>query len=90
MENNNNIPTPTPESVENSATSNGNGNGESKCPFMSGILTKGAGGGTSNREWWPNQLKLNNIGYYLRLLFLMRHFSTRCTNASLKLLSNMT
>ncbi len=57
MENNNNIPTPTPESVENSASSNGNG--ESKCPFMSGVLTKGAGGGTSNREWWPNQLKLN-------------------------------
>ncbi|MFM9946452.1 MAG: catalase/peroxidase HPI [Saprospiraceae bacterium] len=54
MENNNNITTPTPESVESS-----NGNGESKCPFMSGILTKGAGGGTSNREWWPNQLKLN-------------------------------
>ena len=30
-----------------------------KCPFMSGILKKGAGGGTSNRDWWPNQLKLN-------------------------------
>ncbi|MCK6694165.1 MAG: catalase/peroxidase HPI [Thermoanaerobaculia bacterium] len=26
---------------------------------MSGILTKGAGGGPSNRDWWPNQLKLN-------------------------------
>ncbi len=35
------------------------GNGESKCPFSSGILTKVAGGGTSNRDWWPNQLKLN-------------------------------
>jgi catalase-peroxidase len=42
-------------------TSNGasNGNGASKCPFMSGILNKSAGGGTSNRDWWPNQLKLN-------------------------------
>ena len=36
-----------------------NGNGESKCPFMSGILNKVAGGGPSNRDWWPNQLKLN-------------------------------
>ncbi|MGD1957367.1 MAG: catalase/peroxidase HPI [Fulvivirga sp.] len=31
----------------------------SKCPFMSGALNEGAGGGTSNRDWWPNQLKLN-------------------------------
>ncbi len=30
-----------------------------KCPFSSGIMKKSAGGGTSNREWWPNQLKLN-------------------------------
>jgi catalase-peroxidase len=36
-----------------------NGNGESKCPFMGGMLKKSAGGGMSNREWWPNQLKLN-------------------------------
>ncbi len=34
-------------------------NGESKCPFMSGMLKKTAGGGMTNREWWPNQLKLN-------------------------------
>ena len=36
-----------------------NGNGESKCPFMSGALRKSAGGGMTNRDWWPNQLKLN-------------------------------
>ena len=46
------------KSTSASATSS-NGNGEGKCPFMSGILKKGAGGGTSNRDWWPNQLKLN-------------------------------
>ena len=40
-------------------TSNSNGNGEGKCPFMNGKLKKSAGGGTSNRDWWPNQLKLN-------------------------------
>lgn len=27
-----------------------------KCPFS---LKHGAGGGTSNHDWWPNQLKLN-------------------------------
>jgi len=33
----------------------------SKCPFHNGSLTnhKVAGGGTTNRDWWPNQLKLN-------------------------------
>lgn len=36
-----------------------NGNGESKCPFMGGALKQTAGGGTRNRDWWPNQLKLN-------------------------------
>ncbi len=34
-------------------------NGESKCPFLGGPLKQSAGGGTSNRDWWPNQLKLN-------------------------------
>ncbi|MDX1910173.1 MAG: catalase/peroxidase HPI [Saprospiraceae bacterium] len=34
-------------------------NGESKCPFMNGSLKQVAGGGISNRDWWPNQLKLN-------------------------------
>ena len=32
---------------------------QSKCPFSNGTLKKVAGGGTSNRDWWPNQLKLN-------------------------------
>lgn len=30
-----------------------------KCPFLGGALNKSAGGGTRNRDWWPNQLKLN-------------------------------
>ncbi len=30
-----------------------------KCPFSSGALSKTAGGGTSNRDWWPNLLNLN-------------------------------
>lgn len=34
-------------------------NGESKCPFHGGALKQVAGSGTHNRDWWPNQLKLN-------------------------------
>lgn len=30
-----------------------------KCPFFQGQVKKGAGNGTSNRDWWPNQLNLN-------------------------------
>ena len=37
-----------------------NGNGDiSKCPYLGGVLREGAGGGTTNRDWWPNQLNLN-------------------------------
>ncbi len=38
---------------------NKNGNDIAQCPFMSGKLKHSAGGGTSNRDWWPNQLRLN-------------------------------
>ncbi|MCB2376247.1 catalase/peroxidase HPI [Hymenobacter sp. BT635] len=30
-----------------------------QCPFSSGALKQSAGGGRQNRDWWPNQLKLN-------------------------------
>ena len=36
-----------------------NVNNESKCPFTGGTVKKSSGGGTSNRDWWPNQLSLN-------------------------------
>ncbi len=29
------------------------------CPFSGGRINKPAGGGQTNRDWWPNQLKLN-------------------------------
>ncbi|HOY18557.1 MAG TPA: catalase-peroxidase, partial [Haliscomenobacter sp.] len=38
---------------------NNNGNGAGKCPFSSGALKQSAGGGTRNRDWWPNQLNLS-------------------------------
>ena len=31
----------------------------SKCPYLGGVLREGAGGGSVNRDWWPNQLNLN-------------------------------
>ncbi len=34
-------------------------NGVTKCPFSEGSLRQNSGGGTRNRDWWPNQLKLN-------------------------------
>jgi len=39
--------------------SNETNNGESKCPFSGASMKQGAGNGTINRDWWPNQLKLN-------------------------------
>jgi catalase-peroxidase len=33
-------------------------NDESNCPFTTGALKHSAGGGTSNRDWWPNKLNL--------------------------------
>ncbi len=30
-----------------------------KCPFMGGTQKQTAGNGTKNRDWWPNELKLN-------------------------------
>lgn len=48
--------------MENNTKTNGSTyqvNQESKCPFHNGPLKQTAGGGTHNRDWWPNQLKLN-------------------------------
>ncbi|MBO6587355.1 MAG: catalase/peroxidase HPI [Gracilimonas sp.] len=40
--------------------SKAHGDGDiSKCPFHNGSLRETAGGGTGNREWWPNKLNLN-------------------------------
>ena len=38
-----------------------------KCPFFSGVLKQSAGNGTRNRDWWPNQLKLNVLRQYSSL-----------------------
>jgi catalase-peroxidase len=50
--------------MENNAHSNSNvwdinESDASQCPFLSGSQKKTAGTGTKNRDWWPNELKLN-------------------------------
>ena len=37
------------------------------CPFAGGALRETAGGGTRNRDWWPNQLKLNILRQHSEL-----------------------
>lgn len=45
--------------MENNKNMTESTNSIAKCPFHNGTLKKSAGNGTSNRDWWPNQLKLN-------------------------------
>ena len=33
----------------------------SKCPFFAGTQKETAGDGTKNRDWWPNELRLNTL-----------------------------
>src|SRR5476649_2105155 len=40
---------------------------EASCPFHGGALKQTAGAGTRNRDWWPNQLKLNILRQYSSL-----------------------
>ncbi|MBK8520590.1 MAG: catalase/peroxidase HPI [Ferruginibacter sp.] len=40
---------------------------QGQCPFSGGALKKSAGGGTSNRDWWPNQLNLNILRQHSNL-----------------------
>ncbi len=53
--------------MENSHEHNGMGD-ISKCPFHNGTMTnQAAGGGTSNRDWWPNALKVNILRQHSQL-----------------------
>ncbi|RXK61710.1 catalase/peroxidase HPI [Lacibacter luteus] len=36
-----------------------NNTSQGKCPFTGATSKQSAGSGTRNRDWWPNQLKLN-------------------------------
>ncbi len=43
----------------NPHSNTGNANDSGKCPFLGGDLKNTAGNGTTNLDWWPNQLRLN-------------------------------
>lgn len=47
------------QTISTEHTASANGNGAAKCPFSGGAHKQSGGGGTRNRDWWPNQLKLN-------------------------------
>ena len=40
---------------------------EGRCPVTHGARGAAAGGGTSNRDWWPNQLKLDVLHQHCAL-----------------------
>ena len=42
-------------------------NESSRCPFLGGALKFTAGTGTSNRDWWPNQLNLGILRQHSNL-----------------------
>jgi len=44
---------------KNESSGTYNANDVSKCPFHNGSMNKDAGGGTRNRDWWPNKLNLS-------------------------------
>ena len=55
---------------------------EAKCPVY-GAVTRNSGGGTSNREWWPNQLNLNILHQHdkkssplIQILTIVRRFQS--------------
>ena len=49
-------------------TPNNHSNGDAnKCPFLGASMKKSAGTGTSNRDWWPNQLNLNILRQHSEL-----------------------
>lgn len=63
------IPTDTPTSYKVNGTNGSHphhdalnvndSSAAAMCPFLGSRMNHTAGGGTVNREWWPNQLKLN-------------------------------
>jgi catalase-peroxidase len=52
---------------DSSILSHVNDKDQAQCPFHGGVLKKSAGNGTSNRDWWPNQLKLSILRQHSEL-----------------------
>jgi catalase-peroxidase len=54
--------------MENNGKTAYNVNDASKCPFLGGELKTTAGGGTGNRDWWPNRLNLGILRQHSSLV----------------------
>lgn len=37
------------------------------CPFLNGEMHQAAGGGTTNKDWWPNMLNLNILRLHSKM-----------------------
>ena len=60
---------------------------EAKCPVMHGALTKNQGTGTSNKEWWPNQLNLSILHQHdMKALHLQFFLSMMCDQVLFQIL----
>ncbi len=59
--------------MENNENYNSQGNAwdvnesSAKCPFLNGEMNQAAGGGTTNKDWWPNALNLNILRQHSNL-----------------------
>jgi len=60
---------PYPDNSDDAAIADVNSDGASKCPFINGEMQRqqSAGGGRSNRDWWPNMLNLNILRQHSKL-----------------------
>ena len=48
-----------------------------KCPFHQGGHDQSAGAGTTTRDWWPNQLRVD----LLNILIVLTHWVRTLTTA---------
>ena len=53
---------------------------EGKCPVMHGAMTSNSSSGTSNKDWWPDQLNLifcismtENLIQWMRVLTIEKN-----------------
>ena len=53
--------------LHSSKSSFSSDNNQGKCPFMGGTIKGSAGHEPINRDWWPNQLKLNILRQHSNL-----------------------
>lgn len=56
------------EATSSHGTTGGVNESIAKCPFLNGEMNQAAGGGTTNKDWWPNALNLNILRQHSNLI----------------------